>query len=82
MLQKQGGKEKTPLNLASAALSLIVEPVQSQIGNQAKKLKTKIPINMLPLTLYFSKTIIETKAKQPNKTNGFLIFPSVTKVTG
>ena len=77
-----GGAEKIPLNLARDAPSFIVEPVHSHIGNQANKLKNKIPIMIFPLTFIFSKTIIATKARQPNKTIGFLMSPRVTKVTG
>ena len=41
-----------------------------------------IPIIIFPFTFNFSKTTIETKAKHPRSTKGFLISPKVTSVTG
>ena len=37
---------------------------------------------MFPLIFIFSITIIDTKAKHPSITSGFLISPKVTNVTG
>ena len=54
-----GGVLTTPLNFHNPVIHAII-------------LKTKIPIIILPLIFIFSITIIETKAKQPSITSGFL----------
>ena len=60
------------------------KPTQSGLYEHFKTIaeKTNIPIMILPVTFIFSKTTITTKARQPNKTSGFLISPKVTNVTG
>ena len=77
-----GGIDKIPLNLAKELLPSIVDPVKPQIGNHAIKEKKIKLINMFPLTLYFSKTIIVMKAKPPRIKSGLVISPIVTSVTG
>ena len=37
---------------------------------------------IFPLTFIFSKTIMNTKVAHARSTKGFLMSPSVTKVTG